>query len=76
MLLNDAVHEVDLFAALCAHKAVGINRHFQMICIQEILTESIPQDCDKVLLCEDVWQVCPLHYFSVAAVHVGFSLDF
>ncbi|KAG7300974.1 hypothetical protein JYU34_015334 [Plutella xylostella] len=48
----DVDMEIQLFYAMVNHKPVGINRHFQMACIWEKLSNSI----NKEISTQDIWK--------------------
>lgn len=41
---TDMNAEIQLFTALLQHKPVGLNRHFQLLCIQQLLEENGVKD--------------------------------
>ncbi|XP_073962787.1 MRG/MORF4L binding protein isoform X4 [Choristoneura fumiferana] len=48
----DVDMEIQLFYAMANHKPVGINKHFQMACIWEKLTNSITKEIST----QDIWK--------------------
>lgn len=48
----DVDMEIQLFYAMANHKPVGINKHFQMACIYEKLSNSIT----KEITTQDIWK--------------------
>lgn len=48
----DVNMEIQLFYAMANHKPVGINKHFQMACIQEKLSNSIAKEVST----QDIWK--------------------
>lgn len=48
----DVDMEIQLFYAMANHKPVGINKHFQMICIWEKLSNSVTKEIST----QDIWK--------------------
>ncbi|XP_045505033.1 MRG/MORF4L-binding protein isoform X1 [Colias croceus] len=48
----DVDMEIQLFYAMANHKPVGINKHFQMVCIWEKLSNSITREIST----QDIWK--------------------